>query len=101
MGQIKFTVPDDVEERFRRQAMERFGHKRGSVGKAGEEAMREWAVRMEELQAEVVFPENPVDAIEGMLAHVDADSVALQERVGEMKRRRYEGKRSDEDESTC
>lgn len=97
MGQIKFTVPDDVEERFRRQAMERFGHKRGSVGKAGEEALRQWAVQMEDVQVDAIVPADPVDAIAGMLSDVDRDSVSLQESIGERRRRRYEAKR-DRDE---
>lgn len=93
MGQIKFTVPDDVEEQFRRQAMERFGHKRGSVGKAGEEAMRQWAAQMEDAQIESLVPSDPVDAIAGMLSEVEQDSVSLQKSVGERRRRRYEAKR--------
>lgn len=92
MGQIKFTVPDDVEERFRRQAMERFGHKRGSVGKAGEEALRQWAVQMEDVQVDAIVPTDPVDAIAGMLSDVDRDSVTLQESVGERRQQRYEAK---------
>lgn len=93
MGQIKFTVPDRVEDQFRRQAMERFGHKRGSVGKAGEEAMRQWAAQMEDAQVKTVVPSDSVGAIAGMLADVDEDSVALQESVGGRRRRQYENRR--------
>lgn len=95
MGQIKFTVPDEVEEEFRRQAMEAFGHRRGSIGKAGEQALREWAERMADLDDPGLVPGNPVDVIDGMLADVDADSVALQESVGRRKREAYRRERED------
>lgn len=95
MGQIKFTVPDEVEEQFRRQAMEAFGHRRGSIGKAGERALREWAERMSDLDDHGVVPGNPVDIIDGMLADVDADSVALQESVGRRKHERYRRERDE------
>lgn len=95
MGQIKFTVPDEVEEQFRRQAMEAFGHRRGSIGKAGERALREWAERMADIDHCDRHLGNPVDVIDGLLADVDADSVSLQESVGRRKREEYERERDE------
>lgn len=100
MAQIKFTVPDEVEEAFRKQAMETFGHMRGSPGKAGEQALRQWAEQMADVNAQVVFPQDPVDAIDGMLEHVDADSVELQEEVGRMKYEQYRTNRATADDDS-
>lgn len=97
MGQIKFTVPDEVEDEFRKQAMETFGHKRGSLGKAGEQALRQWAEQMADVNTDVFVSEDPVAAIDGMLAHVEADSVELQEQVGRMKYDQYQGERTSAD----
>lgn len=42
MGTLEFTIPDEIEEWFRQSAMERFGHRRESIEKAGEEALSIW-----------------------------------------------------------
>ena len=39
---IKASVPKDLEEAFRRQAMERYGFSKGAVSKALEAAVRLW-----------------------------------------------------------
>lgn len=84
MGQIKFTVPDEVEEAFRKAAMEQFGYERGSLTKAGEAALREWAESVERM-GQFRIPDAPVSAVRGQLARVDAGSVELQESVGELR----------------
>ena len=81
MGQIKFDVPDDVEEDFRRAAMERFGYERGSLTKAGAQALREWA-EMQESMGTLSVPDSPVVAIRGQLEHVQESGVELQESIG-------------------
>lgn len=42
-------------------------------------------MEMKALEGVVVFPEDPIDAIHGLLAHVDADSVSLREHVGQQR----------------
>ncbi len=39
---IKGVLPRELEERFRRRAMEKFGHSRGAISKALEAAIRLW-----------------------------------------------------------
>ncbi|GEM_PF-701794 len=41
-GMIKGSLPKEIEERFRRKAMERYGHSRGAISKALEAAIRLW-----------------------------------------------------------
>lgn len=48
MGTIKVSVPDEKEEKFRKAAMNVFGHKRGSISKAAEKALEEWAEKNRE-----------------------------------------------------
>ncbi|MCU4740411.1 hypothetical protein OB955_01700 [Halobacteria archaeon AArc-m2/3/4] len=96
MGQIKFDVPDEVEEDFRRAAMERFGYERGSLTKAGEAALREWA-DTHETMGSLSVPDSPVAAISGQLADVDTDSVDLQESVGSQMATNYIDDRNERD----
>ncbi len=42
MGEVRGVVSEDVEDRFRRLAMKRFGYGKGSLSKALEEALQQW-----------------------------------------------------------
>lgn len=42
MGRLNIYLPDDLEERFRKEAGRRFGAKKGSLGKAIVEAVESW-----------------------------------------------------------
>lgn len=83
MGTIKITVPDTVEERFRERAMELFGHGRGSMSDAGEEAITAWLAGTE---TTVDFHPStlPIMNKRGALSDIDRNSVELQESVGEV-----------------
>lgn len=94
MGVIKFTVPDEVEEQFRERAMKRFGHKRGSIGKAGEEAISTW-IAEQDIDIELTPSQNPLLRKRGHLSHVDMGSVELQESVGELLLEQHRRKRDD------
>ena len=42
LGEIRGVVEKEIEERFRRLAMKRFGYGKGSLSKALEDALRQW-----------------------------------------------------------
>ena len=42
MGEIRGVVSEELEEKFRKLAMKRFGYGKGSLSKALEEALRHW-----------------------------------------------------------
>jgi len=42
MGEVRGVVSAEVEERFRRLAMRKFGYGKGSLSKALEEALLHW-----------------------------------------------------------
>ena len=43
MGTITIVVKDEVEEKFRERAMQKFGKKKGVLGKAATQALDRWA----------------------------------------------------------
>ena len=83
MGTIKVSIPDDEEEKFRKAAMEIFGHKRGSLTKAARKAFGEWS---EKVQTEG-FSEQVLERMQGQLSHVDETSVEVQEKALEERAR--------------
>ena len=42
MGKISVSIPDDLEEAVRVEAMKKFGMKKGYLSNAVTEALREW-----------------------------------------------------------
>jgi hypothetical protein len=42
VGSLKIYIPDELEESFRKRAMERFGYGKGSISKAARAAIVEW-----------------------------------------------------------
>jgi len=42
MGEVRGSVPGEVEKKFRELAMKKFGYGKGSLSKALEEALRHW-----------------------------------------------------------
>ncbi len=84
MGEIKVSVPDEKEEKFRKAAMKVFGHKRGSISKAATKALDEWAERMS-FETDIKMPEDPVEFLEGNMAGVEESGVELQEKASEVR----------------
>ena len=73
---IRVQLPKELEERFRVQAMKRFGYKKGSLSKAAREAFESWIASVE--VEGPGFEGDPVEAIRGLLKGIDVDSVELQ-----------------------
>jgi hypothetical protein len=88
MGEIKVSVPDDVEEKFREVAMSVFGHSRGSISAAASKAFQEWAENEDEVMDRSIVPANPVSSIKGILSHVDRSGEELQDEAGSIRVRR-------------
>jgi hypothetical protein len=59
--------------------MKRFGYTKGSLQKAAEEAIARWIAWVENENLE--FEGDPVEAIDSILADLDADSVELQHKA--------------------
>lgn len=95
MGTIKFDVPDEMEDRFREWAMKRFGHKRGSIGKAGAEALSVW-VAEQDIDIELKPAASPLRTKRGALSHVDRSSTELKHSVGDILLREHENNRDEQ-----
>jgi len=74
MGEIKIKLPNEVEERFRKLAMAKFGYQKGSISEAAHEAISEWTFSYMEPQD----IEDPIEAISGIMKNVKKNSVELQ-----------------------
>lgn len=81
MGEIKVSVPDEMEEKFRKAAMNVFGHKRGSISRAAEKAFGEWADKMAE--EDIKDPEGLGRFLEGKMRETEKSAVELQQELGE------------------
>lgn len=42
MAIVRGVIPEELEKRFRKLAMEKFGYSKGALSKALEEAIRDW-----------------------------------------------------------
>lgn len=78
MAGIKVYVSNKIEERFRQLAMMIYGYGRGSISRAAEDAFLRWITQHEASLKKVGIPEDPVNAIRGMLANVKKSGVELQ-----------------------
>lgn len=85
MGSIKVTIDDEVEERFRRVAMKRFGYGKGALSEAAEVAFSEWSSKEDVAEVAITGMEDPVAAIEGLLKHVTESSVELQHKAAKLR----------------
>ncbi|MEM2990278.1 MAG: hypothetical protein QXQ02_03755 [Halobacteria archaeon] len=71
-------MSEKVEERFRQLAMMIYGYGRGSLSKAAEDAFMKWITQHEISLKKVSIPEDPINAIRGMLSNVKKSGVELQ-----------------------
>ena len=91
MPSIKVQLSEETEKRFRETAMKRFGYGRGSLSVAAERALSQWAGREKDLDSLLEDIGDPVEAIEGMLSHLETDSVTLQHKASQIRARRALG----------
>lgn len=78
-GMIRVNIDKHIERRFRELAMKKFGYGKGALSKAAEEAILRWINSVD--NEEIVFEEDPVEAIDGLLSDIDIGSVELQHKA--------------------
>lgn len=85
MGGIKVYISDELEKKFRETAMRLYGYNKGSLSIAAEKALRAW-ISQAQVSMEVIGTiDDPVKAIEGMLAHVKKSGVELQHEASKIR----------------
>ena len=82
---MRVNIGEKLEKRFRELAMKRFGYGKGALSKAAQEAILRWVSQME-TQEELMFEGDPVEAIDGLLAGIDVESVDLQHKATDLWR---------------
>lgn len=91
MAEIKVYLPDEVEAKFRKLSMESHGYGRGSISKAGTEAIERWISEKEEIGEEYSPPPDAVKSVRGLLKHLRVSSVELQHEVRKLRAGRHLG----------
>ncbi|MBI4258222.1 MAG: hypothetical protein HY619_04630 [Thaumarchaeota archaeon] len=84
MTGLRLQINRALEEKFREAAMRRFGFAKGALSRASEEAIQLW-LSTTNIQP---FEGDPVEAIDGLLADIDIDSVKMQHMATQIWRRR-------------
>jgi hypothetical protein len=91
LAEIKIYLPEEVEAKFRKLSMETHGYGRGSISKAGTEAIERWISEKEEIDEEYSPPREAVRSMRGLLRHVEISSVDLQHEAPNLRARRHLG----------
>jgi len=91
---MKVVIDDDIEKQFRRVAMKRYGYGKGALSEAAEAAFGEWSSREDTDLAMPSGLKDPVAAIEGLLANVEATSVDMQHEASRIRVKRALAKTS-------
>lgn len=76
MAGLRIQVNEELERKFREAAMKRFGYGKGSPRRAAEEALEKWPVSVG--VEDHTFEGDLVEALDGLLADLNLDSVELQ-----------------------
>jgi hypothetical protein len=83
MTNLKVNIPEELDKRFRETAMKKYGYTRGALSLAAQKALEKWTSEqtLKEKVRDIAkkTTKDPVDEIEGLLAHVKGKtSVELQ-----------------------
>ena len=81
MGELKIVMPEEMEKKFRKLAMARFGYQKGSISLAAQKAIENWTnmnVEIEIKEKDSSLALNSLDKLKGIMKHVKKTSVELQ-----------------------
>jgi hypothetical protein len=82
---LKVYIEEETEKKFRKLAMELYGYGKGSLSLAAEDAIRQWLSEHESILKEAKIPEDPVNAMRGLLKHVEKSGVELEHEAREIR----------------
>jgi len=95
MGSLKIYISDNLEKKFRETAMRRYGYKEESISMAVKNALEEWTYKVRKAKMTADVPDDPVEAIWGMLSEVKKEGVELQHEAGKIRAKQLEHAISD------
>lgn len=72
----RIQINEELESKFREATMRKFGYGKGSLSRAAEEALQKWLLFVG--VEDHAFEGDAVEALDGLLADLNLDSVVLQ-----------------------
>jgi hypothetical protein len=78
MSELKVHIPNKIKSQLESTAIDCFGKKNNSLDIAVSKAIEEWLAKSHKVLISQKPPEDPVEAIWGMLSHVEKSGVELQ-----------------------
>jgi hypothetical protein len=88
MPSLKVQLSEETEKKFREAAMRHFGYGKGALSLAAERALSDWAAREKKTERLLANIGDPLDSIEGVIAHVKKGSVEFQHEASKIRARR-------------
>lgn len=89
MGELKIVLSQDVEAKFRRLAMARYGYVKGALSRAMEEIIKS---HIKSNDGGELTKEDMWDDLAGCMKHVKKGSVQLQHEIGDYIAEKYSKK---------
>ena len=78
MADVKIYLSEELEEQFKRRSMETYGYGRGSISKAGAEAIQRWTSERDAITSEYRLLKEPIKRFRGLLKNLKTTSLELQ-----------------------
>jgi len=78
MSELRVHIPNNIKRQLESTAIDCFGEKNNAMDIAVSKAIEEWLVKAHKVLISQNPPEDPVEAIWGMLSHVEKSGVELQ-----------------------
>lgn len=78
MSELKVHIPNNIKSKLESTAIDCFGKKNNALDIAVSKAIEEWLAKVHKVLISQKPPEDPVEAIWGMLSHVEKSGVELQ-----------------------
>lgn len=78
MSELKVHIPNNIKIQLESTAIDCFGKKNNALDIAVSKAIEEWLAKAHKVLISQKPPEDPVEAIWGMLSHVEKSGVELQ-----------------------
>jgi len=91
LADVKIYLSEELEEQFKRRSMETYGYGRGSISKAGAEAIQRWTSERDTITSEYRLVKEPVRRFRGLLKNLKTTSVELQHEERRIRSRRSFG----------
>ncbi len=91
MTSLKIYLSDNLVKEFRKLAIEIFGYGKGSISEAAEVAFQNWVLENKKILKEIEIPEDPVQAMKGLLKDVTETAVELQHIASKHKYKELRG----------